>query len=113
MKLYKLGGFSPARKIAAIAEAANVQLNCGGLAVQSQLEAAAGAHFYASIPAGRVLGAGEFVFGLNTIGPDPLVPETDFVVRDGYADVPAGPGLGVAVNDAALRKHTLRQAIVA
>ena len=40
IKLYKLGGITPARKIAAVAEAANIQLNVGGLAAQSQLEAA-------------------------------------------------------------------------
>ncbi|MGH8617508.1 MAG: mandelate racemase/muconate lactonizing enzyme family protein [Burkholderiales bacterium] len=112
IKLYKLGGFTPARKIAAVAEAAGVQLNCGGLATQSQLEAAAAAHYYASIPARRMMGAGEFVFGLNTIGPDPLVPETDFVIRDGHVNVPTGPGLGVTVDEAALKKNTLRHEVI-
>jgi len=107
IKLYKLGGLTPAKKIAAIAEAANIQLNCGGLAVQSQLEAAAGAHFYASTPASRMMGAAEFVFGLNTVGTDPLVPETDFVVRDGHVEVPRGPGLGISIDEAALKKNTL------
>lgn len=109
IKLYKVGGLTPAKKIAAVAEAANIQLNCGGLAVQSQLEAAAAAHFYTSTPPKRMMGAGEFLFGLNTIGPDPLVPETDFVVRDGHVDVPNGPGLGITIDEAALKKHTLRQ----
>jgi muconate cycloisomerase len=108
IKLYKIGGLTPARKIAAVAEASDVQLNCGGLAVQSQLEAAAAAHFYAATPQRRMMGAGEFVFGLNTIGPDPLVPETDFVVRDGHVDVPTGPGLGIAIDEAALKRNTLR-----
>ncbi len=108
IKLYKVGGLSAAKKIAAVAEAANIQLNCGGLAVQSQLEAAAAAHFYTSTPAKRMMGAGEFLFGLNTIGPDPLVPETDFVVRDGHVDIPNGPGLGITIDEAALKKHTLR-----
>ncbi len=108
IKLYKIGGLSAARKISAVAEAADIQLNCGGLAVQSQLEAAAGAHFYASVPLKRMMGAGEFVFGLNTIGPDPLVPATDFVVRDGHVDVPTGPGLGITIDEAALKAHTLR-----
>lgn len=107
IKLYKLGGLTPAKKIAAIAEAANIQLNCGGLAVQSQLEAAAGAHFYASTPVSRMMGAAEFLFGLNTVGKDPLVPETDFVVRDGHVDVPRGPGLGINIDEAALKKNTL------
>jgi muconate cycloisomerase len=107
IKLYKLGGLTPAKKIAAVAEAANIQLNCGGLAVQSQLEAAAGAHFYASTPASRMMGAAEFVFGLNAVGKDPLVPETDFVARDGHVEVPRGPGLGISIDEAALKKNTL------
>jgi muconate cycloisomerase len=107
IKLYKLGGITAAKKIGAVAEAASIQLNCGGLAVQSQLEAAAGAHFYASTPASRMMGAAEFLFGLNTIANDPLVPETDFVARDGHVDVPSGPGLGVTIDEAALKKHTL------
>ena len=107
IKLYKHGGITPARKIAAVAEAAAVKINCGGLAVLSQLEAAAGAHFYASRPAEHVMPAGEFIFGLGVIGPDPLVPETEFVVRDGHVSPPSGPGLGVTVDEAALESLTL------
>ena len=107
IKLYKLGGITPAKKIAAVGEAANIQLNCGGLAVQSQLEAAAGAHFCASTPARHMFGAAEFVFGLNAIAKDPLCPESDFVVRDGYVDVPRRPGLGITIDEAALKRNTL------
>ncbi|MBV7483790.1 mandelate racemase/muconate lactonizing enzyme family protein [Bordetella sp. BOR01] len=112
IKLYKVGGLTSARKIAAVAEAANLQLNCGGLAIQSQLEASAAAHFYASIPARRMMGAGEFLFGLNTTAPDPLVPQTDFVVRDGHVKVPMADGLGVTVDEACLKQHTLWQGTV-
>jgi muconate cycloisomerase len=112
IKLYKVGGLSAARKIAAIAEAANIQLNCGGLAPMSQLDAAATAHFYASIPARRMFGAGEFVLGLNTIAADPLVPQTDFVLRDGHVDVPRGPGLGIVIDDAAVKANTLLHHVV-
>ena len=112
IKLYKLGGITPAKKIAAIAEAANIQLNCGGLAAQSQLEAAAGAHFYASTPASRTMGAAEFVFGLNATAKDPLCPESDFTVRDGHVEVPRGPGLGIAIDEAALKKNTLLHKVV-
>ncbi|MDH3317203.1 MAG: hypothetical protein OER43_15755 [Gammaproteobacteria bacterium] len=107
IKLYKIGGITSAKKIAAIAEAANIQLNCGGLAVQSQLEAAAGAHFYASTPVSRMMGAAEFVFGLNATAKDPICSESDFVVRNGYVDVPRGPGLGINIDEAALKRHTL------
>jgi L-alanine-DL-glutamate epimerase-like enolase superfamily enzyme len=112
IKLYKHGGITPARKIAAIAEAANLKINCGGLAVLSQLEAAAGAHFYASRPAECVMPAGEFIFGLGVIGPDPLVPETDFVVKDGHVRPPVGAGLGVKVDERALEAHTLLKEVV-
>jgi muconate cycloisomerase len=107
IKLYKLGGITPAKKIGAIAEAANIQLNCGGLAHQSQLEAAAGAHFYASVPAARMMGAAEFVLGLNATAKDPLSPESDFKIRDGSVDVPQGPGLGITIDEAALKANTL------
>jgi muconate cycloisomerase len=109
IKLYKIGGITPAKKIGAVAEAANIQLNCGGLAVQSQLEAAAGAHFYASTPASRMMGAAEFVMGLNATAKDPLCPESDFVLRDGHVEVPRGPGLGITIDEAALKKHILLQ----
>ena len=111
IKLYKHGGITQARKIAAIAEAANVRVNCGGLAVQSQLEAAAGAHFYASLPASRVMPAGEFIFGLGVAGPDPLVPESDFVISEGHVKPPSGPGLGITVDDAAVDRLTLRSEV--
>ena len=76
--------------------------------MQSQLEAAAGAHFYASIPAARTMGAAEFVFGLNATAKDPICPESDFVVRDGHVDVPRGPGLGITIDEAALKTNTLQ-----
>jgi L-alanine-DL-glutamate epimerase-like enolase superfamily enzyme len=112
IKLYKHGGMHTAKKIAAIAEGANIRINIGGLAVLSQLEAAAGAHFYASTPAKHCMPAGEFIFGLGVIGPDPLVPETDFVIDDGHVVAPSGPGLGITVDEKALAKHSLRREVV-
>jgi muconate cycloisomerase len=108
IKLYKIGGLTAGKKIAALAEAANIQLNCGGLAVQSQLEAAAGAHFYASTPAARMMGAAEFVFGLNTTAKDPLCPKVD----RGFVDVPTGPGLGIVIDEARLKANTLLHEVV-
>src|SRR5690606_10387016 len=102
----------PAKKIAAIAEAANIQLNCGGLAVQSQLEAAAGAHFYVSVPASRMMRAADFVMGLNATAKDPLCPESDFKIIDGHVDVPDGPGLGITIDEKALKAKTLLHEIV-
>src|SRR5262249_56368569 len=48
IKLYKHGGISPARKIAATAQSANVKINFGGLDVLAHLETATPAHFHTS-----------------------------------------------------------------
>ena len=109
VKLYKVGGLTPARKIAAIGEAANIQMNCGGLAVASQFEAAASAHFCGSIPARRTFGAAEFAFGVGPMGPDPLVAEGAMAIRDGAVEVPTGPGLGLTLDEAALDRLTLKR----
>ncbi|MEL0106637.1 MAG: enolase C-terminal domain-like protein [Rhodospirillaceae bacterium] len=111
-KLYRFGGLSVAKKIAAIAEGANILVNIGGLAVLSQLEAAAAAHFYASLPAHRCMPAGEFIFGLGVIGDDPLVGESDFKIVDGHVEPPDGPGFGVKIDENRLEKFTLLQETV-
>jgi muconate cycloisomerase len=112
IKLYKIGGLSVARKISAIADACGIQINCGGLAVASQFEAAASAQFCASVRAKKTFGAAEFVFGLNTIAQDPLSAGSDFNIRDGAVTVPTGPGLGLTLDEKALEKLTLKQAVV-
>jgi L-alanine-DL-glutamate epimerase-like enolase superfamily enzyme len=50
-----------------------------------------------------------FVFGLNATAKDPLCPDSDFRVKDGHVEVPRGPGLGVAIDEASLKKNTLLQ----
>ena len=113
IKLYKTGGLHRAKKIAAVAEVAGIRLNVGGLAAFSQLDAAAAAHFYASTPVEHMMPAGEFLFGVGAIGPDPLVPETDFVVADGHVTPPSRPGLGIAIDEKALARHTLQHDVIA
>lgn len=112
IKLYKIGGLSVARKISAIADASGIQINCGGLAVASQFEAAASAQFCASVRAKKTFGAAEFVFGLNTLTRDPLSAGSGFTVKDGAVAVPTGPGLGLTLDDKELRRLTLKQAVV-
>jgi muconate cycloisomerase len=112
IKLYKVGGLFPARKIAAIAEGNNIQLNCGGLAALSSLDAAAAAHYCASIPLKRTFGAAEFVFGLGPAGPDPLVAENPFKIEDGCVNVPEGVGLGITIDERALERHTLAKHVI-
>lgn len=112
IKLYKVGGLFMARKIAAVAEGNNIQLNCGGLAALSSLDAAAAAHYCASIPAKRIFGAAEFVFGLGPAGPDPLIAENPFTIEDGCVQVPDGVGLGVTIDEKALERHTLVKHVI-
>lgn len=107
IKLYKTGGIRQAKRIDAVAEAAGMRLNIGGLAVQSQLEAAAGAHFYASLPTRRVMPAAEFIFGLGVAGIDPLAVDTGFAIVDGHVEVPHTPGLGVVISEDAVAAHTI------
>jgi muconate cycloisomerase len=109
VKLYKVGGLTPARKIAAVAEANDIGINSGGLAVASQFEAAAAAHYCASIPMARTFGAAEFVFGAGVLGDDPLVAEGALSIKDGKTIVPTGPGLGLTLDEAALKRMTLHE----
>ena len=53
-----------------------------------------------------------FVFGLGVIGPDPPVPEPKFTVRDSCTRVPDAPGLGVEIDEEALKRLTLYRAEV-
>lgn len=112
VKLYKVGGLLNARKIANIAEPHGILFNSGGLAVASQFEAAASAHFCSSIPARRTFGAAEFAFGVGGIGEDPLVADGAMELKDGKVTVPTGPGLGLTLDEAALGRMTLSRVTV-
>jgi L-alanine-DL-glutamate epimerase-like enolase superfamily enzyme len=112
IKLYKMGGLRQAKKIAAVAESANLRVNMGGLAAFCQIEAAAGAHFYASTPLEHTMPAGEFIFGLGVIGPDPIVGESDFTIRNGTTRAPNRPGFGITIDEDALKRHTLMSKVV-
>ena len=107
IKLYKVGGLTVAKRMLAIADAFDIGINCGGLAVASQFEAAAAAHFCAAVPGKRTFGAAEFVFGAGVMGPDPLVAEGGFTIVDGAVAVPTAPGLGLTLDEDALERMTL------
>lgn len=109
IKLYKVGGLTPARKMAALGEAHGILINSGGLAVASQFEAAASCHFCATLPARRTFGAAEFAFGVGPKGPDPLVAEGAMSLKDGKVVVPTGPGLGLTLDQDALDRMTLQK----
>jgi len=112
IKLYKVGGLLPARRMLAVADAFDIGINCGGLAVASQFEAAAAAQYCAAVPMRRTFGAAEFVFGAGVMGDDPLVAEGGFRIVDGQVAVPTGPGLGLTLDEQALERMTLLTEVV-
>jgi D-galactarolactone cycloisomerase len=92
----KVGGISEFRKIVALAQAANVPIAPHsfyfgpGLAATLHVAASFGGHLPVEFPTGEL--------------------ETPFLTepiraRDGQVDVPSGPGLGVEVNEEAIRRH--------
>ncbi|MCC6534991.1 MAG: hypothetical protein IT531_20780 [Burkholderiales bacterium] len=110
IKFYKCGGMRRGRDIAVVADASNVRVNCAGTANGSYIEAIAGATLCAAIP-NHAFGA-EFVMGLPAVDPDVIVKNRPVDVRDGYCNVPAGPGLGMEVDLAAVKQHALDRVTV-
>jgi L-Ala-D/L-Glu epimerase len=106
VKIGKAGGLLPAKKIAAIAEAAGLRCVLG-TAFGTGLEIAAKLHLASSTAS--IVDAVEFTeIGLH----DALLGgghASDFALplRDHGLAVPAGPGLGVALDPARLRDHAV------
>ena len=97
VKLTREGGLGPSRRVAGAAHLHGIGIITGSV-VQSALIDAACAHFFASTP-GVVL---------NESGKGPAWHRDDVVtglrVEDGLVHVPAGPGLGVDVDEDAVRR---------
>jgi L-alanine-DL-glutamate epimerase-like enolase superfamily enzyme len=94
----RCGGITQARKIAALA-AAN-HLTVVPHAWSSGIVIAASLHIIASIPNSCLL---EYLIWENPIRKEMLVE--DILVKDGYAAIPEGPGLGIEINDQAIEKY--------
>lgn len=94
----RCGGITQARKIAALA-AAN-HLTVVPHAWSSGIVIAASLHIIASIPNSCLL---EYLIWDNPIRKEMLVE--DILVKDGYATLPEGPGLGIEINDQAIEKY--------
>jgi L-alanine-DL-glutamate epimerase-like enolase superfamily enzyme len=92
----KVGGISEVRKIAALAQAANLGVALHsfyfgpGLAATLHLAAGLGGALPVEFPTGELA--------------TPFLTRP-IVARDGFVDVPEGPGLGVEVNEEAIRRH--------
>ena len=98
VKIMKSGGIVRAREIAEIAEAAGIAAY-GGTMFEGGLAIAAGLHMVAATP-NIALGA-EFYTSTWVMGVEIL--KTPIVITNGEVEVPTGPGLGVEVDEAAVR----------
>ena len=97
----KGGGIGPARKIAAVAEAAGLTCTVGSN-LELGVASAAMAHLAAATP-----GIGAEEFPCDILGPlayehDLLAESIEF--RDGAVGVPSGPGLGVMLDEEMLAR---------
>lgn len=101
VKLTREGGLAPSRRVAAAAHLLGLEVVCGSV-VQSALIDAACAHFFASTPG----------MAYNESGKSVAWHRDDVAqglrVVDGAVHVPTGPGLGVEVDERAVRRFRPR-----
>lgn len=97
LKLTREGGLTPALRVAERAAAAGIEIVCGSV-VQGMLADAACAHLFAVLPA----------VAYNESGKAPGWHRDDVAVGlrvdGGFVHVPDGPGLGVEVDESAVRR---------
>lgn len=110
VKFYKCGGLRRGRDIATIADAFGLRANVAGTANGSYLEAIAGATLAAAIP-NHAFGA-EFVMGLPAVDEDPVVLNRPIDVKDGFCNLPAGPGFGAELDHARIDALALDRAVL-
>lgn len=94
----RCGGLTEAKKIASIAADANIL--CVPHAFKTGILVAASIHLIASIAHAPFL---EFSVTESAIRKELLVKP--FVQKDGFIDVPTGPGLGIELNPDVIRKY--------
>jgi L-alanine-DL-glutamate epimerase-like enolase superfamily enzyme len=98
VKPARVGGLAEAARIVDLAVAADTRVTVATL-VESGLGVAAALHLAALVPGDRAHGlstAGLLVSDLLADGP---------VIRDGRMALPSGPGLGVTLDAAAVKRH--------
>jgi L-rhamnonate dehydratase len=96
----RCGGITQAKKIATLAQASH--LTVVPHAWSSGIVIAASLHIIASIPNSCLL---EYLIWENPIRKEMLVE--DILIKDGYATIPEGPGLGIEINEQAIEKYRI------
>jgi muconate cycloisomerase len=100
VKIAKCGGLLPLQRIAAIADAAGISCH-GGTTIESSIGTAASAHLFCATSG---VNAGSELFG-------PLLLDGDLVeepihYENGHITPPAGPGLGVTLDEAIIDRYS-------
>jgi len=97
IKIEQSGGLRAAQEVAAIATAANIELY-GGTMLEGAIGTVASAHAFSTFR--------DLQWGTELFGPLLLTEEilrTPLVYRDFHLELPAGPGLGIALDEERLR----------
>jgi L-alanine-DL-glutamate epimerase-like enolase superfamily enzyme len=110
VKWYKCGGLRRCKEITVLAEAGGLAANCAGTANGSYIEAIAAAHLCSTV-SNHAFGA-EFILGLPSVNEHAIISNRPIDVRNGYCNLPPGPGFGFDVNRKAIAKHALAHIII-
>ncbi|MDH0680998.1 muconate/chloromuconate family cycloisomerase [Achromobacter animicus] len=100
IKIEQNGGLFEAQRVAAIADAAGIELY-GGTMLEAAVSTVASAHLFASL---AHLQWGTELFGPLLITEEILAQPLDY--SDFELTVPAGPGLGIELDDARVKRFT-------
>lgn len=109
IKIPKAGGITGAKKIAHIAYAAGMPVFVGST-TETGIGGAAGIHFYLSTE--NMWPACACMFGSYMLVHDLVTPETRFKMKDGFVLPPSNPGLGVEIDEEALKKFSEDKIVV-
>lgn len=97
----RAGGITESKRIAELADAFG-KAATPHVSIGSAIHFAASAHLAAALPNQTLM---EFWYGANPLG-DPI-QRAPFRVEDGYFWVPEGPGLGIEIDEEALRRYAV------
>lgn len=99
LKTIKLGGMRGVFQAAELCESLGMQVNLACKVAESGIAAAAMLHLAAAVP------AVDWGVSLSSQYLADDVVRSPLVIANGHADVPAGPGLGIDVDEARVRKY--------
>lgn len=99
VKVAKSGGLAAVQRIAGIAQTAGIACH-GGTTIETSVGTAASAHLFCALPA---VTAGSELFGPLLLGDD--IVDTPVHYQAGFLRPPAGPGLGVTLDETKIAKY--------